>query len=106
MSHKEGEYAKTGTVPGSVNWVVDGAGNERPRTGPGGLTGTMTPPPLPAAINHQWTDNGGKGRTSSHLSKCSVTLLLPAAFTPPDTKFKVISSQCVHECVWGIGRVN
>ena len=86
--------------------------------GPHGPTYTTTyaPPPPPrlppppsslTPVSHQHiraeTDSRGKGWTSSHLSKSFMTLLLPAAFTPPDTKFKVISSsQCVRVrvCVW------
>ena len=87
--------------------------------GPRGLTCTTThtrphltphPPRLPpppsslTPVSHQHiraeTDSRGKSWTSSHLSKSFMTLLLPAAFTAPDTKFKVISSsQCVHVCV-------
>ena len=57
-----------------------------------GLTCTTTPP---TPVGHQHiraeTDSGGK--TGPHLtSVSSVTPLLPAAFMPPDTKFKVISS--------------
>lgn len=83
---------------------------------PRGLTCTTTHSPPPARaplppppssltpVSHQHiraeTDSRGKGWTSSHLSKSFMTLLLPAAFTPPDTKFKVISSsQCVRVCV-------
>ncbi|CAB1417015.1 unnamed protein product [Pleuronectes platessa] len=41
---------------------------------------------------HQSRDRQQKrGRTSSHLSKSRVTPLIPAAFMPPDTEFKVIS---------------
>lgn len=100
----------------SKSWAVATYNKESPVAALGGPTCSTAPPPRThtGPSSHQSGDRQQRtGWTSSHLSKSSVTLLLPAAFMPPDTKFKVISSQfvcvcmrvCVRECVW-VERVN
>lgn len=101
-----------------LQWQSAPRNKETLMVGPRGLMcTTTTPPPAPhppvpththtpldprQPSAHQSRDrHRRKGWTSSPLSKSVVTLLLRAAFTAPDTKFKVISPQCVCVCLWG-----